>query len=182
MEIKRDFVSILEARLTKFIPLIQIITGPSQVGKSTAIKNFLKKYPDKSIYIQLDVPGSEISAEQKIRSAWNDIRKIKGHKILVFDEIQNVKNWSALVKELYDQDRVKGELSVAILGSFALSLLIQGEESLQGRFEIIRAHHWSYSETKKAFNWTLKKFLQFGGYPVIGQIFSDTSEDTLERC
>lgn len=182
MNITRNFVDIIESRLSNFVPLIQIIIGPRQVGKSTAIKNFLSKHPEKSIYLQLDVPGLGITAEQKIRSAWSDARKIKGHKILVFDEIQNVKNWAAIVKELYDQDRSKGELSVALLGSSALSLLIQGEESLQGRFEIIRAYHWNYYESKKAFDWKLENFLQFGGYPIIGEIFSDSSEVILDRC
>lgn len=182
MEITRDFAKTIESRLSIFTPLIQIITGPRQVGKSTAIKNFLSKHGDKSIYIQLDAPGLDINAEQKIRSAWQDARKIEGHKILVFDEIQNVKNWAAIVKELYDQDRPKKELSVALLGSSALSLLIQGEESLQGRFEIIRAYHWNYNESKKAFNWSLEKFLQFGGYPILSELFLNEAEATLDRC
>jgi predicted AAA+ superfamily ATPase len=180
MEIKRSFYAQLEQRLTKYVPLIQIILGPRQVGKSTAILSLLKNFPKNSLYLALDVPGP--NPEQTIRFTWQKARAISGHKILVIDEIQNVENWAALVKELYDEDRGKGELSVALLGSSALELAVRGEESLQGRFEIIRAHHWNFYECKQAFNWNLTQFLQFGGYPVLGSILTDNTDETLRRC
>jgi predicted AAA+ superfamily ATPase len=79
-----------------------------------------------------------------------------------FDEIQNVPNWSSPIKELYDQDRPKGELSLVLLGSSALDLALQGEESLLGRYEIIRAPHWSFSEMQRALDWSLARYLQIG--------------------
>ncbi len=180
MEITRNIYSALKQRLAKFTPLIQIIVGPRQVGKSTAIKTLLKGYQNNSIYLALDNPGP--NPEQTIRFTWQRARAIKGHKILVFDEIQNVDRWAPLIKELYDEDRPKGELSVALLGSSALDLALRGEESLQGRFEIIRFSHWNFCESRKAFGWNLNQFLQFGGYPVIGELLKDSSPETLNRC
>ena len=180
MEITRTCYGILHQRLSKFCPLIQIILGPRQVGKSTGVQALLRAYPKNSIYLALDNPGP--NPEQTIRFHWQRAREIQGHKILVLDEIQNVENWGSIVKELYDKDRAGGELSVALLGSSALELSLRGEESLQGRFDIIRFHHWNLNESQKAFNWSLKQFLQFGGYPVIGQLLTDNSDETLARC
>ena len=178
MNFTREFAKILESRLSNFCPFIQILVGPRQVGKSTAVKKFLENYTHNSIYVALDNPGK--IGEETIRFHWNEIRKIAGHKILVFDEIQNVPNWAPVIKELYDEDRDKRELSVLLLGSSALDLLLRGSESLLGRYEIIRAHHWSQEEHIHAHNWTSDQFFQFGGYPGISELLKDQS--TLERC
>jgi predicted AAA+ superfamily ATPase len=180
MKITRDFARILEQRVSKFEPLIQIILGPRQVGKSTAIKDIIGKYPGQAIYVLFDVPGA--NPEETIRFNWARAREIPGRKILVFDEIQNVPSWPAIVKELYDYDRPKGELSVVLLGSSALDLALRGEESLLGRYEIIRAPHWNLHEMQTAFNWNLTRYLQFGGYPILGEIFTEDTDSTLSRC
>ncbi len=179
MEIVRDFATIIRQRLSRFEPLIQILVGPRQIGKSTAAREFVAAHPDKAIYLALDNPGPD--AEELVRFTWQKARAIKGHKILILDEVQNLENWSALVKELYDQDRHKGELSLLLLGSSALDLALRGEESLQGRFEIIRAHHWNAYESKEAFGWELPLFLQMGGYPVLGSIIKEDAPETLKR-
>lgn len=171
----RDFYKTLEKRLSSFTPLIQVLIGPRQIGKTTAIKTLLNKNPEKSIYLNFDNPGA--NPHERIRFEWQRALKIPGHKIIAFDEIQNVSGWSSLLKELYDEERSKKELSVAILGSSALELLLQGEESLLGRFEIIKAPHWSFYETNKAFAWNLERFLQFGGYPILAEIFDKENND-----
>ncbi|MBP9838145.1 MAG: ATP-binding protein [Proteobacteria bacterium] len=173
----RDFYEILESRVSKFNPLIQVLCGPRQIGKTTATKSLLEKYKNKSIYVNLDNPGT--NPLERIRFEWDRALRIKGHKIIAFDEIQNVSGWAKLLKELYDQERSKKEISVVVLGSSALELLLRGEESLLGRFEIIRAPHWSYYETNSAFAWDITKYLQFGGYPILAELFQ---KDSFERC
>ena len=39
------------------------------------------------------------------------------------------------------------------------------EDSLKGRFELIRSPHWSYRECAEAFDFTLDDFLFFGSFP-----------------
>ena len=46
-------------------------------------------------------------------------------------------------------------------------------ESLAGRFEIIRLSHWSWKECRACFNWTLDKFIYFGGYPGAAYLVDD---------
>ena len=177
----REFYATLERRLSTFTPLIQIVCGPRQVGKTTALRQFQSRYRDKTIFLNFDNPGP--TPQERLRFEFDNLSRRSGHKILILDELQNVPNWAPLIKELYDRERPKRELSLAILGSSALDILLRGEESLLGRFEIIRAPHWNFKETKQAFGWSLERYLQFGGYPVLSEIVAqeDTNEGLI-RC
>jgi predicted AAA+ superfamily ATPase len=54
---------------------------------------------------------------------------------------------------------------VVLLGSAPL-LIAQGmKESLAGRFELLHLPHWSFSEMRSAFGFSLEQYLYFGGYP-----------------
>ncbi|RIL08454.1 MAG: hypothetical protein DCC75_08885 [Proteobacteria bacterium] len=176
----RAFSETLAQRLSSFTPLIQIICGPRQVGKTTAIKAFLEKYPDRSKYLTFDNPGN--NPHELIRFEWEKITRIPGHKIIALDEIQNVPHWAALIKELYDSERMRRELSVAILGSSTIDILLKGEESLLGRFELIRAPHWSLYEMSSHCQWNLNDYLKFGGYPIIGDLYKAKSPEEQLRC
>jgi predicted AAA+ superfamily ATPase len=38
-------------------------------------------------------------------------------------------------------------------------------ESLQGRFELLEATHWSYNEMHEAFQFSVDDYILYGGYP-----------------
>lgn len=62
---------------------------------------------------------------------------------------------------------------MVLLGSAAL-LVQQGlSESLTGRFELIRAPHWSFAEMRDAFGFSLDQFIYFGGYPGAASLVDD---------
>ena len=86
--------------------------------------------------------------------------------VLVLDEIQRVRDWSNVVKGLWDRDRRTGcPLRVVILGSAPLAMLRGMNESLAGRFDPFPVMHWSLDETQGAFGVDLDEYLFFGGYP-----------------
>ena len=86
--------------------------------------------------------------------------------VLVFDEIQDIANWSFTVKGLWDQDRRKDlPMHVVVLGSAPLLMQKGISESLMGRYEMIQMTHWSYQEMRDCFGYTLNQYLYFGGYP-----------------
>jgi uncharacterized protein len=176
----RLFQKTLSERLSVFTPLIQIISGPRQVGKTTAVKEFLKEHPNNSTYLTFDNPGRD--PHQTIRFEVQRLLKVPGHKILILDEIQNVPNWAPLIKEIYDLERGKRELSIGILGSSTLDILLRGEESLLGRFELIRAPHWNLHEMKALYNWGMDDYLKFGGYPILGELWNERTEREVARC
>jgi predicted AAA+ superfamily ATPase len=87
-------------------------------------------------------------------------------KIIVFDEIQKIENWSEVIKLIWDQQKRRKKLiHLILLGSSSLKLSQGLGESLAGRFEIIPAHHWGFTESNQAFGVTLKEYLTLGGYP-----------------
>lgn len=96
--------------------------------------------------------------------------------VLVVDEVQNVKQWSALVKALWDADRAhQTPMHVVLLGSAPL-LMQQGlTESLMGRFELLKLAQWSFAEMHEAFGFTLEQYVHFGGYPGSAAFVQDES-------
>lgn len=86
--------------------------------------------------------------------------------VLVFDEIHIIRNWSSTFKGLWDQDRAnKTPMHVVVLGSAPLLMQENISESLMGRYETIHMTHWSFAEMRDCFDFTLKQYIYFGGYP-----------------
>ena len=86
--------------------------------------------------------------------------------VLVIDEIHVIKDWSSIVKGLWDEDRRNQlQMHVVILGSSPLLMQKGLTESLAGRFETIAVTHWSFDEMHTAFGFTLNEYIYFGGYP-----------------
>jgi hypothetical protein len=56
-------------------------------------------------------------------------------------------------------------IKTVLLGSSPLLLQKGFQESLGGRFELIRLSHWSFKEMKEAFGVSLEEYIYFGGYP-----------------
>lgn len=96
--------------------------------------------------------------------------------VLVIDEVQKVEQWSSLVKGLWDSDRARGTpMHVVLLGSAPL-LVQQGlNESLAGRYELVRMGQWAFAEMNEAFDLTLDQYVHFGGYPGSAPLISDES-------
>ena len=71
---------------------------------------------------------------------------------MILDEVQRVPDWSIEVRALFDDERArKNPIKIVLLGS-ASWLLTQGlNETLAGRFEYIRASHWSLAESISSF-------------------------------
>lgn len=161
-EISLKIVNLLKARLSEKNPLIQVVLGPRQVGKTTAIRQFILKN-------QKHMPSLYVSAEGVdsplwIESQWQEARI--ENKILIIDEIQKIPNWSEMVKKLWDQDKEKRRtIRCVLLGSSSLSLNKGLKESLTGRFETLQMYHWNYKDTAKLKKMPLENFLLYGGYP-----------------
>lgn len=174
MTFKRQIIlAPLRSNLARPAHVLQILTGPRQVGKTTAIHQFLQEWPEPKLYAtadQLTPPDAQWLAE-----TWRQARKLKGKMpILVVDEIQKVPRWSEAVKMLHDEDiRADHSLRVILLGSSALLLQRGMQESLAGRFQLTHCPHWSFPECRQAFGWTLDQFLFYGGYPGAVPFMSD---------
>lgn len=78
------------------------------------------------------------------------------------------------MKANWDRDtRENRGLRVVLLGSSPLPVRRRLEESLAGRFEVLSATHWSYTECRTAFGWNLETYVFFGGYPGAAPLIHD---------
>ena len=157
------FQRTLEKRLGEKFPLLQILLGPRQVGKTTAAQAILRNWPGHKIMISADAPTPP--KPDWIRLHWEAMRSGGDGTLLIVDEVQKVPGWSEQIKILFDADRGKRDLRILLLGSSSLFLQRGLSESLAGRFELVQAPHWSFSDFSKCFDWDFQTYLQYGAYP-----------------
>lgn len=147
--------------------LLQILTGPRQVGKTTAARTLASRWQGPARYATADTPLPP--GPEWIQNEWHRARAedVAGRPaLLILDEVQKVQRWSEVVKALWDEDRAAGRaLRVLLLGSSALFLAAGTAESLAGRFYLHRCTHWTWPECEAQFGFTLPQWLTFGGYP-----------------
>ena len=176
-DFRRPQAAILAERLAEPRRFLHVVAGPRQVGKSTLVQQ---------VTGELDVPVRNVSADEPtlrggdwIGQQWEAARLEalgKAGAVLVLDEIQKIPAWSETVKRLWDEDtRKKLPLKVVVLGSAPLLIAHGLTESLAGRFEVLRLPHWSFTEMRAAFGWSLEQYLHFGGYPGAAPLIGDPS-------
>ena len=171
------------------------VFGPRQPGKTTIVRQALRRLDRPSRYLAVGEPDSpdfgipSIPAGTTLRrpqardaewlvAAWEDARReaveSPSGSVLVLDEIQKIPNWSETVKGLWDADRAMDRpLHVVVLGSSPLRMQSGLTESLAGRFEPIRVTHWSFVEMADAFGFDLPGYVYFGGYPGAASLVRD---------
>ena len=192
---ERDQVDTLLRRFAEPPRFIIAVFGPRQTGKTTIVRQALRRLDRPSRYLAVDEPDSpgfripSITAATTLRrpqtrdadwlvAAWEDARREAEESptgsVLVLDEIQKIPNWSETVKGLWDADRAMDRpLHVVVLGSSPLRMQSGLTESLAGRFEPIRVTHWSFVEMADAFGFDLPRYLYFGGYPGAAPLIRD---------
>ena len=166
------------------------LTGPRQTGKTTLVLQALSDLGKDGVpcwYLPVDdptpdgpplgvpavahvlIPGRAPGPEWLV-STWERARAAAERHprgiVMVLDEIQRIRDWSGIVKGLWDRDRRTGcPLRVVILGSAPWAMLTGIHESLAGRFDPFPVAHWSLDEMQRAFGVTLDEYVFFGGYP-----------------
>jgi len=174
-EFRRPQAAVLAERLAEPRRFLQVLAGPRQVGKSTLVQQVTGDLSLPVHYASADEPT--LRSPDWISQQWEAARldaSGKAGALLVLDEIQKIPAWSETVKRLWDEDtRKKRPLKIVLLGSAPL-LMAQGlTESLAGRFETLRLPHWSLTEMRAAFGWSLERYLYFGGYPGAAPLVGD---------
>jgi len=171
---KRKLVSQLSQRLIEPRRFIQLIVGPRQTGKTTAVLQSIDDSHINAHFVSADDPG--FNSTEWLRNEWEQARALSksGESTLIIDEIQKVKDWSSIVKLLWDEDtRMRIPLKTVLTGSSSLLLQKGLAESLMGRFELLYSPHWNYAECKEAFGYSLNEFLFYGGYPGAAPLIAD---------
>lgn len=180
---KRSEYKTIKVRLEEPRRFIQVVMGARQIGKSTVVKQVLKDLGAPYQFFSADnVPAT---GSAWISNCWAAVRSLKENKgldsiILVIDEIQKIANWSEVVKKEWDDDTFHDrDIKILLLGSSRVLLEKGLSESLAGRFEEIRMSHWSYTEMKESFGFSLDQYLFYGGYPGAASLIGD--EDRFQQ-
>jgi predicted AAA+ superfamily ATPase len=145
--------------------------GPRQIGKTTVVKQAIQAVEPEIPYLTFSADNIPATQNGWISDCWETARtqmKLEGYNelILVIDEIQKLQGWSEVVKKEWDADTFHDvNLKVVLLGSSRVLLQKGLADSLAGRFETIRMTHWSYTEMRDAFGFSLDEYIYFGGYP-----------------
>ena len=174
---KREYYHTIKSRLEEPRRFLQIVMGPRQVGKTTLVQQVLRDISLPYLYVSADnvaATNVEWIAEQWMTARSRLKYDNQESAILVIDEIQKIRNWSEVVKKLWDEDTQNDvELKVLLLGSSRVLLERGLSDSLMGRFETIRIPHWSYAEMREAFGFTLSQYIYFGAYPAAASMIDD---------
>jgi len=176
-EFQREQGALLESRLQERRRFMQVVAGPRQVGKTTLVQQVLAQLKVPSIFVSADEPT--LRDATWLAAQWERARmaaKQSGPQgvVLAVDEVQKVSGWSETVKRLWDEDsRSRTPLRVVLLGSAPLLVQRGLSESLAGRFELVRLPHWTFSEMREAFGFTLNEYLYFGAYPGAAPLIQD---------
>lgn len=138
----------------KETPQIISITGPRRVGKSTLIRQMVKKLikeeikPRDIIYYSMDDPAlyrSEVDHDKFFDSLMDEARRrSEGNFIYVFlDEIQRFERWELFLKKYYD---LHYPVRFAISGSASSPIFKKSRESLLGRIKDYHLLPFSFRE------------------------------------
>jgi len=147
------------------IPYAVILSGIRRCGKSTLLRQLIKK-TGKYNYFNFEDPRAlnfEVSDFEKLNTIF---REEYGHcEYYFFDEVQNVKKWELLVRVLLDKKK-----KVIVTGSNASLLTKELGTKLTGRHLSYELFPFSYREMLKLTNKnagedSFKYYLMKGGFP-----------------
>ena len=168
---------------------LSMLFGPRQAGKTTIAKQALCQLNVANRFIAVDDPRSITASRASsgpparptvlrqpqaadahwLVETWVQARQDAnrfGEFVLALDGVRNIRNWSRIVKGLWDEDRRNGiKLRVVLLDSVPMLVQKGLPESLVGRFSKITAPYWSFREMNEAFGLDLAQYLYFGGTP-----------------
>jgi len=174
-EYTRSFESILAKRLGEKLNFIQVLIGPRQVGKTTAVTRIFNEWSGLKKMISADLPSPP--DHSWLTANWNDAislgASLGDDVLLIIDEVHKVPGWSEVIKSLFDKIRSQRKMRIVLLGSASLSIQRGLGESLAGRYELLKANHWSFGECKEAFDLDFESYLKFGGYPAALELRAD---------
>lgn len=146
---------------------VLIIYGPRRVGKTTILKNYLKKT---NLKYKLDI-GEDIRVQQILSS--QDFSKIlpyaEDYELIVIDEAQQIPNIGMGLKIIVDQ---LPNIKVIATGSSSFDLSHQIGEPLTGRKKTLILYPIAQLEltklhTRYELKQRIEEFLIFGSYPQV---------------
>lgn len=151
--------------LSTLTPFGYILTGVRRAGKSTLMKQIMRKHASVNYFNFEDsrTAGFEVMDFLTLEEIFDEISG--GSQMLFFDEIQNIDGW-----ERYIRDAIDRKKTVVITGSNARLLSRELGTKLTGRHLDFEVFPFSYSEFLTYFNLqagpeSFYSYISKGGFP-----------------
>ncbi len=181
---------------------VVFVTGVRRSGKSTLMKQYIKKLIDKGedrknfLYINFEEPkfidDLSIVFMEEVYQAYLEIVQPSSIPFLLLDEVQHVKGWERFVRALHE----KGKANIFVSGSSARLLSKELGTALTGRHVNIHVNPLSFREfldfndlmidtrlellsSKTKIRQMLREYLESGGFP--GVVLSGEKKEQLSR-
>ena len=171
---RRPQAADLARRLARRRCYIQVVVGPRHVGKTSLVERVTDAAGVPVHFASADLPT--VRGAEWIAREWEAARSAGrgAGAILVLDEVHKAANWAATVSGLWDEDSRAGRpLKVVVVASQAPEEADGIARLLKERAEVLRLSHWSFGEMRAAFEFSLKEYVYFGGYPGAGPLVRD---------
>jgi predicted AAA+ superfamily ATPase len=169
---------IIETELLKRIHQgkLLLVVGPRQVGKTTLMRQILKKLDMQFLWLNCDNPDDRLSLQEATMTSLQSL--IGDRKLLFIDEAQRVQNIGLTLKLLTDNFP---EVQVIASGSSALDLANTIYEPLTGRKREFQLYPFSSEElcvhtSKREEKRLLEDRLIYGFYPEVINNPADAQE------
>jgi predicted AAA+ superfamily ATPase len=158
---------------------IEVITGVRRSGKSTLMKQIIKKYYRNIAFFNFEdarIFGFEVGDFQKL-----DEVMPQNTEAYFFDEIQNVPSWEIFVRQLHDRGaKVFVTGSNASLLSKELGTRLTGRHLRHEMFPFSYQEYLLFTKQKKSFV-SIKRYLKEGGFPeYLGSLNPDILQTLLK--
>ena len=135
---RRVYFKTFQALALKFeIRRATVLLGPRRVGKTVMIKQLIWELiesgfdPRSILFASIDTPVYSSMPLEKFLEFMPDSKESSASKVVIFDEIQYLRNWEIHVKDLVDQ---YPHIKFIVTGSAAAALRLKSKESGAGRF------------------------------------------------
>ena len=152
---------------------ISAVIGVRRSGKSTVLKQVLHQlikkknvHPNNTLFVNLEDPRFvSLLIDNKLFELVEEFKQqadLRSRLYIVFDEIQNVQNWEAIVRTLVDQEP---QLKIYITGSSAQLLGKELGTKLAGRYLKTEVFPLSFVEFQQFVGKNIQRFVTEGGFP-----------------
>ncbi|CCB88299.1 ATP-binding protein [Simkania negevensis] len=139
-------------------PRVTALLGARRVGKTTLLKSYMAKHPDKKwVFLNMDKRHERLRVEKEeleIMIEEQAMQQIgKGKKIWVaIDEAQKCPTLFDQVKTIYDDNKDQNSVKFILNGSGHLNLHQLAAESLAGRVELMYLREFNLKEAASLYH------------------------------
>ncbi len=141
MQIRKRIYDIIIEEHLKTQRQMVFVSGPRQVGKTTACLNHTNNYAN---WDNTDDREVILGGPDRIIERFKLNRLSEVHPVVLFDELHKYPRWKQFLKGFFDA--FSDQIRIIVTGSSRMDVYRRGGDSLMGRYFLYRMHPFSVAE------------------------------------